>query len=186
MRTLVTSVMVFATCFCFTAIQVEVDNLNQLSEIYKVEVKLTSFDDLQQPIQVIYNGNVLFYNNHNKDDKLLPVYLYTQSNKEEIRSSKDDTGIIVYASTTELNFLTSPDLNATDPAGGSGRQVSMTPAWSQLRSRTPFMFGLHPEVSVRCQYDEKCNTITFYFPPIYTSPFSNVLSTYTEYTYKSP
>jgi hypothetical protein len=163
-----------------------VNNLNQLYEICEVQVKASSFNDLKQPFQVVYNGNTEFYNNHNKDNKLLPIYLYTQSTEQEIKSSSNDnTGIIVYASTAELNFFSSPDLNAINSLGDSGQAVCITPAWSQLKSRKPILFGIHSEVFVRCLYDEKSNIITFYFPIIYTSALPSnppkLLSTYTEY-----
>ena len=184
MKKLFASMMVFATCFCFTTIQVQVNDLNESTEPVEVKVDLSkSSGRLVQPFQVVYNGKTEFYSYQNKDNELLPVYLYTQETKmsDIVLMSKAK---LVYASTTEVNFLTSPYLNPTVSTVGSGGQVTKTPPWSKLWSRDTSPVGVPSEVNVTYSYDSKNSIITFYFPSIYVkSPPQElrILSTYTEY-----
>jgi len=98
--------MIFSTSFCFTTIPVEVNDLNKNTETFLVEVDLSqSSYGLKQPFQVVYNGSTEFYNNHNKDNKLLPIYLYTQENLIRNIILKSQSGqLIVYASTKEPEY----------------------------------------------------------------------------------
>jgi Flp pilus assembly protein TadG len=95
--------------------------------------------------------------------------------------------LIAYASTTELNFLTSASTNGTN-SKGSKTPVTRTPAWSKLWSRDTNTQGIPSEVNVKYTYDREEKKITFYFPSIYvTSPPQqpSILSTYTKYVEQS-
>jgi hypothetical protein len=163
--------------------QVNVNELNTNKDTFKVEVDLSqSSDPLKQPFQVVYNGSTEFYNNHNKDKKLLPIYLYTQENLRNIVSNSN-LKLIVYASTKELEFLTLGTKNGMVNKGNN--QNSSTPGWSKLWSSNTNVYGVPSEVNVTYTYDSTANKITFYFPSIYTkSPPQQprILSTYKEYS----
>jgi len=184
MKKLFTSMMIFSTSLCFTTIQVEVNDLNTNQQTYKVEIKLSSFQDLKQPFQVVYNGYDKFYNNHNERNELLPVYLYTQETAmRDITSKLEPNQFIVYASTTELKFF--PSLGTSRYDTNPTRPLSKTPPWSKLWSRDTSPVGVPSEVNVTYSYDSTAKKITFYFPSIYAESFPpkkpNILSTYTEY-----
>lgn len=190
MRKLFASMMIFSTSFCFTTIQVKVNDLNTNEKTFLVEVDLSqSSDGLKQPFQVVYNGSTEFYNNHSNDNKLLPIYLYTQENSiRDIVLKSGNGSLIAYASTTELNFFTLPQTNGI-LIQDSTRSLSNTPGWSQLRSRDKKnRVGVPSVVNVTYTYDSQENKITFYFPSIYAESFPpnvpNILSTYTEYFQK--
>ena len=186
MKKLFASMMVFATSLCFTTIQVQVKDLNESTEPVEVKVDLSkSSGRLVQPFQVVYNGNTKFYNNHNERNELLPVYLYTQENSIGNIVLKSKGGqLIVYASTTELDFFSSLGTNGYVVKKDSSRSLSKTPAWSKLWSRDTRRVGVPSEVNVTYSYDSLNSIITFYFPSIYVeSPPQEprILSTYTEY-----